>query len=65
MAAGLVSLCANQFPGDFERGARHYAASQRAMLERLLAEAERAVANGLEHDAYLRYVQDCAVSLEK
>ena len=41
-----------------ERLARHYAVSQRAMLERLLAEAERAVADGLEHDAYLRYVQD-------
>ena len=41
-----------------ERLARHYAVSQRAMLEQLLTGAERAVADGLEHDAYLRYVQD-------
>ena len=41
-----------------ERLARHYAVSQQAMLEQLLTGAKRAVADGLEHDAYLRYVQD-------
>ena len=41
-----------------ERLARNYAVSQRAMLEQLLTGAKRAVADGLEHDAYLRYVQD-------
>ena len=41
-----------------ERLARHYAVSQRAMLERLLTGAEKAGADGLEHAAYLRYVRD-------
>ena len=41
-----------------ERLARHYAVSQRAMLGQLLTEVERAVADGLEHDAHLCYVRD-------
>ena len=41
-----------------ERLARHYAVSQRVMLEQLLTGAEKDVADGLEHDAYLHYVRD-------
>ena len=52
-AARINQVVGISAKAQLERLARHYGVSQRAMLEKLLQEAERAVNDGADHAAWL------------
>ena len=54
-AARINQVVGISAKSSLERLARHYGVSQRAMLEKLLQEAERALSDGVDHAAWLHY----------